>query len=342
MKSEAKILSVVVPCYNSEAYMEKCIETLLHGGENVEILIIDDGSTDHTGEIADSYAMKYPAIIKAFHQENGGHGAAINTGLTHAKGCYFKVVDSDDWVDIDAYKRIVKTLDEFCAQLLLIDMLISNYVYEKLGAKYKKVMRYKNALPRERIFTWDDIGSFKRGQYILMHSVIYRTALLRDCGLSLPRHTFYVDNLFVYIPMTRVKRMYYMDVDFYRYYIGREDQSVHESVMIRRIDQQLKVNRIMVDAVNLENIENKKHRSLMFRYLEIVTTVSSILLIKSGTQENLQKKRELWEYIKNHDRNVYNKLSFGLLGIVLNFSGKFGRSLSLLLYKISQKVVGFN
>ena len=342
MNSEAKILSVIVPCYNSEAYMEKCIETLLHGGENVEILIIDDGSTDHTGEIADSYAMKYPSVIKAVHQENGGHGAAINTGLAHAKGCYFKVVDSDDWVDIDAYKRIVKTLDEFCAQLLIVDMLISNYVYEKLGAKYKKVMRYKNALPKERIFTWDDIGSFKRGQYILMHSVIYRTALLRDCGLSLPRHTFYVDNLFVHIPMTRVKRMYYMDVDFYRYYIGREDQSVHESVMIRRIDQQLKVNKIMIDTVDLEGIENKKHRSLMFRYLEIVTTVSSIMLIKSGTQENLQKKRELWEYIKNHNRNVYNKLSFGLLGIVLNFSGKFGRSLSLLIYKISQKVVGFN
>ena len=94
------------------------------------------------------------------------------------------------------------------------------------------------------------------GKYILMHSVIYRTGLLRDCGLELPKHTFYVDNLFVYQPLPHVQTMYYMDVNFYRYFIGREDQSVHEDVMIRRIDQQLFVNRIMIDTIaGAKNIE---------------------------------------------------------------------------------------
>ena len=109
-----KLLSIAIPCYNSEAYMEKCIESLLTGGEEVEILVVDDGSSDRTAEIADSYAEKYPTIVKAIHQENGGHGEAVNSGIRNATGLYFKVVDSDDWVNQEAYVQILKTLEEFC------------------------------------------------------------------------------------------------------------------------------------------------------------------------------------------------------------------------------------
>ena len=92
-----KLLSIVVPCYNSEKYMRKCIDSLLVGGEDVEIIIVDDGSTgDRTAEIADEYAARYPAIVKTVHKANGGHGSAVNTGIDHATGIYFKVVDSDD------------------------------------------------------------------------------------------------------------------------------------------------------------------------------------------------------------------------------------------------------
>ena len=93
-----KVLSVTVPCYNSESYMNKCIDSLLKGGEDVEIIIVDDGSSDRTSEIADDYVRRYPSIVKAVHQENGGHGEAVNTGIANATGIYFKVVDSDDWV----------------------------------------------------------------------------------------------------------------------------------------------------------------------------------------------------------------------------------------------------
>ena len=93
-----KILSIAVPCYNSQDYMEHCVETLLTGGEKVENIIVDDGSKDGTAEIADRLAEKYPTIIKAVHQENGGHGEAVNTGIKNATGVFFKVVDSDDWL----------------------------------------------------------------------------------------------------------------------------------------------------------------------------------------------------------------------------------------------------
>lgn len=337
-----KVLSIAVPCYNSENYMEHCIETLLAGGDRVEILIVNDGSSDRTGEIADAYAEKYPSIIKAVHQENGGHGEAVNAGIRNASGRYFKVVDSDDWVEKTAYLKILEKLEEFCGHWQPIDMLVSNFVYEKEGAKRKKVMRYKNVLPEGEAFAWEDVGHFRKGQYILMHSVIYRTKLLRDCELSLPKHTFYVDNLFVYVPLRHVQKMYYMDVDFYRYYIGREDQSVNESIMIKRIDQQIKVNKLMLEQVTLDEVENDRLRKYLYHYFEIVTTVSSILLIRSGTKENLQKKRELWAYIKETDQGTYNKLRYGMLGELLNLPGRLGRGISVTLYRISQRLVGFN
>ena len=336
-----KLLTFAIPCYNSAAYMEKCIDSLLPGGEDVEIIIVNDGSTkDNTAEIADAYAAKYPTIVKAVHQENGGHGEAVNAGLRNATGLYFKVVDSDDWVDADAYAKVLAKLKELVAGETTLDMLISNYVYEKEGAKHKKVMRY-TALPKDQMMAWKDT-KFHKGQYILMHSVIYRTQLLRDCGLELPKHTFYVDNIYVYKPLPNVKNMYYLDVDFYRYFIGRDDQSVNEKVMIGRIDQQIKVNKIMIEAFDLWKLNDKKLRKYMFNYLEIITVVSTIMLIRSGTDENLQKKRDLWKYIKEYDLRLFHKLRRGIMGNAMNLPGKGGRKISVAAYKISQKVVGFN
>ncbi len=87
-----KLLSFAVPCYNSEAYMSRAIESLLPGGEDVEVIIVDDGSSDGTLQLAKEYEENYPHIVKVVHQENGGHGEAVNTGLVHATGLYFKVL----------------------------------------------------------------------------------------------------------------------------------------------------------------------------------------------------------------------------------------------------------
>ena len=203
-----KLLSIAVPCYNSQDYMRNCVDSLLEGGDLVEILIVDDGSKDDTAKIADEYAAKYPNIVKAIHQENGGHGEAVNAGLRNATGFYFKVVDSDDWVNKEAYHAILDKLLEIIAGPETLDMMISNFVYEKQGAKHKKVMKYKNYIPEGKIFTWKEMGRMPIGKYILMHSVIYRTELLRECKLELPKHTFYVDNIFVYKPLPYVKTMY--------------------------------------------------------------------------------------------------------------------------------------
>ncbi len=338
-----KLLSIAVPCYHSEDYMRKCIESLLPGGEDVEIIIVDDGSTkDRTADIADEYAAKYPTIVKTVHQENGGHGEAVNTGLRNATGVYFKVVDSDDWVDADSYQRVLEKLKDLVRSGKAVDMMICNYVYEKQGARHKKVVRYTSAFPQDEVFTWNDVRHFRLGQYILMHSVIYRAQMLADCGIELPKHTFYVDNLFVYCPLPYVKTLYYMDVDLYRYFIGRADQSVNEQVMIGRVDQQIKVNKIMIDQYDLRAVANPKLRKYMMSYLDIMMTVSSIMLIRSGTKESLDKKKDLWQYLKKKDAGLYYRLYFGIFGRAMNLPGKGGRKVSVIAYKLANKVMGFN
>jgi hypothetical protein len=133
-----------------------------------------------------------------------------------------------------------------------------------------------------------------------------------------------------------------MDVDFYRYYIGRADQSVNEKVMISRIDQQIKVNKIMIEDVDLWKVSNPKCRQYMFNYLEIITVISTVMLLRSGTEENLAKKRALWTYIKENDIRLFYKLRRGILGNAMNLPGKGGRKISVAAYRISQKIVGFN
>ena len=337
-----KYISFAIPCYNSQEYMDKAIESILKGGEDVEIIIVNDGSKDRTSEIAKQYEEKYPTIVKAVDKENGGHGDAVNTGLRHATGLYFKVVDSDDWVDEASLMKILETLYKLVDEDKMVDMLISNYVYEKVGVKHKKVIHYQNVIPQEKIITWKDLGKFQIGQYILMHSVMYRTELLKRCKLELPKHTFYVDNIYVYYPLPHVKSIYYLNVNFYRYFIGRDGQSVNEQNMIKRIDQQLFVNKTMIDMYDMDKIQNRKLRAYMINYLAIMMTVSSIIAIRSKNPENLEKKKELWAYLKEKQPKVYVKIRYGILGQTMNLPGKPGRKISSFAYTVANRIFGFN
>ena len=338
-----KLISFAIPCYNSAAYMRNCIESILPGGEEVEIIIVDDGSKkDNTLEVAEEYEEKYPGICKAVHQENGGHGEAVNTGLRNASGLYFKVVDSDDWLDSKVLLEVLERIRNLTLSGESIDMLVANFIYDKVGQENKKVMSYANAFPEDKVFGWAEMKNFHLGQYILMHSVIYRTKMLKDCGLQLPKHTFYVDNLFVYEPLPHVKKIYYLNQNLYHYYIGREDQSVNETVMISRLDQQYRVNRLMIDCCDVLKVQPKKLRKYMILYLEIITTVSSVLAIKSGTEENLQRKKELWAELREKHFPLWWRMRSGFLGQGVNLPGKIGNKLTILAYKLTQKFYGFN
>ena len=337
-----KYITFAIPCYNSEAYMEKAINSILPAGDDVEILIVNDGSTDKTKKIGKHYAEKFPSIVKVINKENGGHGDAVNSGLSHAFGKYFKVVDSDDWVDEDALIKLLDVIKGFVREGSEVDMIVSNYVYEKAGMEHKKIIHYRNVLPQNEIFRWDDIGSFHLDQYILMHSVMYRTEMLKLCQLKLPKHTFYVDNIYVYYPLTHVRLLYYLDVDFYRYFIGRDDQSVNEKIMISRVDQQIYVTKSMISMYDLRLIGSRKLKKYMINYLAIMMTVSSILCIRSKNAENLQKKKELWKYLRQRDYKIFLKIRYGILGQTMNLPGRSGRKVSSMAYSVARRLIGFN
>lgn len=337
-----KYITFAIPCYNSEKYMEKAINSILPAGEDVEILVVNDGSTDGTARIGAEYAEKYPSVIRVINKENGGHGDAVNAGLSQASGKYFKVVDSDDWVDEESLMKILNTVKELIKEETEVDMIVSNYVYEKAGMEHKKVIHYRNVLPQDQVFHWEDIGSFRLDQYILMHSVMYRTEMLKLCQLKLPKHTFYVDNIYVYYPLPHVRTIYYMDVDFYRYFIGREDQSVNEKIMIGRVDQQIYVTKSMIAMYDLRFINSKKLKKYMINYLAIMMTVSSILCIRSKKAENLAKKKELWTYLRQKDYKTFLRIRYGILGQTMNLPGRSGRKVSSMAYSVARRIIGFN
>ena len=304
-----KLLSVAIPCYNSRDYVRRAVDSVLPGKEAVEIIVVDDGSTDDTAAIGDEYAEKYPDIVKVVRKENGGHGDAVMAGFAQATGLYFRVLDSDDWLDEDSLHKLLEVLKKMSEEDNLADLVITNYVYEKVNEGRRKAINYRKSLPVNRIFGWDDVGKWATGSYILMHSATYRTELVRDCHMVLPKHTFYVDHLYVCHPMTRVKTMYYLDVDLYRYFIGREDQSVNEKVMLSRMDQQVKVNRLLLDELKIDKIENKKQRDYLYYYVEIVTMATVSFYLRAGTKDDEHKMESFMHEIKEKKPEFFDLIT---------------------------------
>lgn len=344
MKSSKKLISFTVPCYNSMDYMERCIESLLVLKDDAEIIIVNDGSTDKTGCIADKYAKKYPNTIKVIHKENGGHGSGVNAGLKVATGEYFKVVDSDDWLDEDAMLELMNKIKERREKNEVVDLIVCNYIYDHLYENKQKVMSFKNIFPESQKCTWNDLGHFKKSQYMIMHSLIYKTSVLKQSKIHLPEHTFYVDNIVAYQPLPFVKSICYYDLDLYHYFIGREDQSVNENVMITRVDQQIKVTKLIASSLDLNCVKEvyPKLYTYLLRMLSMMMTISSIYLLMKGDKESLEKREELWDYVKNLDSVTYKKLKYFKLSGFTYLPTKVGSYITLKGYKIAQKIYKFN
>ena len=258
-------------------------------------------------------------------------------------GLYYKVVDSDDWLDTDALQKVLSRLHTLVTRGTAPDLMICNYVYEHTEDGTRHTVRYTNIFPQERLFTWMHVGHFRPDQNLLMHSVMYRTEVLRKCGMVLPKHTFYVDNIFVYQPLPFVKTMYYMDLDLYRYFIGRADQSVNESIMVKRVDQQLRVTRHMIDCQDLDALKGeKKLRAYMLHYLSMMMAVSDIFLLLDGSAEAKEKQKGLWQYLREHtSAAVYRSIRFGFGGVT-NLPFPKGDAIVVGGYRIARKIFKFN
>ena len=342
---ENKLITFVVPCYNSQDYMEKCVDSLLKGGEKAEILIIDDGSTDRTGEIADRYERDHPGRVRALHQENGGHGECINHGLREASGVYFIIVDSDDWLAADALQEVLDCLESFEKEGG-IDLCICNYVYDHQGKKRRnQTIRYGNIFPQGEIFGWEQTKAFRPWQLLTLHSCIYRTEILRACHMELPKHVFYEDNLFVYYPLPNVKKMYYMNADLYHYFIGREDQSVSETVIKKRCGDQILITTKIFKSYHLEEIakDNLKLAKYMYHEMVMMATIATAFTRLNNSKEADAQVEEMWKDLESFDEKLAHKIKHASIAAFENIPGRVGRLFGMRCYRIAHRfVLNFN
>ncbi|WP_029068042.1 glycosyltransferase family 2 protein [Jonesia quinghaiensis] len=334
------LLSIIVPSYNSADYLHRCLDTLV-GPPDVEIIIVNDGSHDDTPLIADQYRDLYPDTVRVIHKPNGGHGSAVNAGVEVATGQYVKVVDSDDWLNQSAYLALLATIRTFAARSEDVDVIFTNFVKEREGAK-NSTTRYTNVMPQGRVFEWSELGQFRTRQHLMMHAVCYRTSVLRASGMRLPEHTFYVDNLFVLEPLAYTRTAYYLNVDLYRYFIGRDDQSINHSVMIKRADQHLKVARLLLDCMPKRGTVDDRLFSYYLHHLEIVCAITSVILLHAGGRDNLNARTQLWADIKAKDAWLHARLRRSLVGKTSNLPTVAGRKITVAAYHIARRVVGFS
>lgn len=335
-----KLLTVTVPCYNSQDYMEKCIQSILSGGERVEIIIIDDGSKDNTGQIADELAEKYPSIIRVVHQENGGHGEGINQGLRHATGKYFKTVDSDDTLSGD----FVRFLDELeaCDRQGGVDLFLTNYHYVHADGKGDRSIVFSNALPEGRIFTWDETRPFRVDQILMIHTVTFRTELLRKTGLEMPKHTFYEDNYMVFGNLRFVERMYYMNCDLYLYAIGREDQSVQQDVMMRRYTHQIRATELCFKSLHFDEIKEKRKKAYMKHEMFIMFGIAILFTRLNSTEQADRDIETMWDNCREFDQKWADYFRYHTLLRMICLPGKKGQRFVSAAYHLAHRVVRFN
>lgn len=338
-----KTVTFLIPCYNSQEYMKKCIDNLLSTSfrQDIEILIVDDGSVDDTGVIADEYQKAYPKMVKTVHQENGGHGAAIMTGVEQGSGYFFKVVDSDDWLDSDNLDYYILKLKELKNKN--VQLVITDYQYEYVDQK-PELVSYDNVFKPDCIQTWEEMGSFSLTQYLMIHSCTFSMDILRKCDLNLPKHTFYEDNLFIYKPLPYVRNLYYMDRLLYHYQIGRKGQSMEEQNLKKRCDHQILVSKEIFGSYDLHSLIKKRPKlgKLMYRENVLMLSAATVFARLNKDSESEKKVKSMWKELSEIDHKTTRMIKYCSMAFWVTRPGKVGRNVAIMNYKMAHKILKFN
>lgn len=335
-----KLLTVTVPCYNSQDYMAACLDSLVLGGDRVEVIVVNDGSKDNTGAIADEYAAKYPNIIRVIHQENGGHGEGINQGLRMATGTYFKVVDSDDKMSED-FPAFLDTLEE-CEKQGGVDLMVTNYFYTHEDGKGDRSICYKNALPEGRIFTWRETRKFHIHQLLSLHSCTFRTELMRGGWIDLPKHMSYEDNFMICQCVHKVKKLRYMNIDLYRYTIGREGQSVQHDISVRKYRHHQVAALESFKSFHLDDVTEPKLKKYLQHELFMLFGIACCFTRLNKTDEADADLEAMWESCRAFDQKWADKLRYETGLRLVSAKSKLARNFTAFIYRLANKVVRFN
>ncbi len=263
-----KILTIVIPSYNTEKFIDKNIPTFLQDSilDDIEILIINDGSTDHTVEIAKKYEEKYPDTVHIVNKKNGGHGSVINKGIEIATGTYYKVVDGDDWVDTNNLCRFVTDLKQQDA-----DLVINPYYFVYDGSGRRKLVKFGAPIYGISIL-FDDICT--NYQKLPIHSITYKTHILRNNGIKVREKCFYEDNEYDLLPIPFVNTIAIYDYPIYEYLIAQQNQSVSDK-------NALKNHHMFYDVIQDCIIEFEKYKKSLSYNKQIYMLRTIVELIRS-------------------------------------------------------------
>lgn len=294
-----KILTVVVPTYNAEQYLKDNLKSFLiePNGDDLEVLIVNDGSVDRTMEIVEKYVQQYPNIFRVISKENGGHGSGINCGIQNACGKYFKVVDADDWVEQEAFKKLMSSLRKSESDIVYSGFY---WVYDEGQndkTKFRKAVEIKEPFKNvdyHREYDFDEIAD---KLYIKMHNMTIRTDILRKGNIVIDEHCFYVDTEYVLYPIPYVKTISFVNEFVYMYRLGNSGQSVSIDKM-RKNEQNY--NRVFFSLLifygklgkEIECTEKKK------KYIEnlIARVAAGKIKIMLSFPTSNEKKRELKQF----------------------------------------------
>lgn len=318
--SSEKVLSVVVPSYNIEDYIERLIQSFLEIDENYqemfEVIIVNDGSKDNTVEVAERLIDNHPFDnIKVINKANGGHGSTINRGVLEAKGKYFKVIDGDDWVDKQAFEELLDKL-----KVSDIDLVITDFTKQFVLDDVQELV-----VPISNIKS-NELYSGIPKQRVPMHSVTYKTSLLRDNCIQLTEKVFYVDLQYTFFPLMYVKNWIYYPLNVYQYLLGRVNQSVSIDSYIRNSSHHL----IVLDSI-LEfygKVQDEDVRSVLQESINQILDMQLIINYLSNDREELMnltlKKLDLNKFkysilkARKLSRLIYLQERLSFLNIILS------------------------
>lgn len=240
-----KLLTVVVPTYNTEIFLKDCLDSMLQSrlAERTEILVVDDGSKDGSGRMADEYAEKYPNVVQVVHKENGGHGSAINVGIALASGKYFRVVDSDDTLEPKAYEAYLMRLEKIDCDLIATPFICIRHVNGISVKVQKRQIEGAENLPKETILPFREAAEVL---HVRMHEWTIRTRILKEQNIRISEHSFYVDMQYILFPVPWIETFCILPYAIYQYRLGEETQSVSVRNMQKNKEQHRTVLRSLI------------------------------------------------------------------------------------------------
>lgn len=242
-----KLLSIIIPTYNMEKYLNKCLDSLLikTGLEYLEVIVVNDGSSDSSLSIAQAYQQKYPDVFVIIDKTNGNYGSCINAGLPVAKGKYIKILDADDSFSTPILEELIKNING-----IDVDLLLTDYVTIDEGGQ--TLSQYSYQYPELQIFDFPRFFTDRKASvpYIHMHNVAYKRENIIHIKYKQTEGISYTDVEWTFIPMTTVKTAYYLKKPLYKYLLGRAGQTVNPKTLMKNMYSMEKLSFSLIDKYN--------------------------------------------------------------------------------------------